>query len=117
MDWETLAYSRSTGHHGQRFIRDRRPRPHKVSWTLHARLRAGERAEWTPDQLKSWFTSTEYLGRWQACEGWGDERFVAIGIREKGGHGRLVVKTFLPRAYWNFDIARYDRKMEELTEL
>lgn len=114
MNWETLAYTRPMAHHGQHMVTDHRHKPARVRWSQHALWRAADRADMSPDECRTWFTSASYLGRWSRQEGFGDEAFVAIGIRDRGKRGLLTIVTFMPRAYWNYDVKRYDRTMREL---
>lgn len=111
-DWDRLAYSRPSSHHGQRLIRDRRCKPSKIRWSSHALERAAERALWTPNQCTEWFHRTIYLGRWARNENWGDEYWVASGIRDKKGRGLFTILTLMPRAYWNYDVIQYDKNWE-----
>ncbi len=114
MDWNSVAYSRTTSRLGRRLIRDRRTKPLHVSWSHHAFMRASERAEWTPQQCRLWFQGARYLGRWARNEHWGDEDWVIGGIRDKKKHGRFTIITFMPRAYWDHDVVRYDKMMQDL---
>ena len=117
MEWNTLAYTRAFDHDGQRLIRDHRTRPVKIHWSRHALWRAWERAGLSPEHAAQWFQQAVYLGRWAREEGWGDRDYVVMGIRDKGQRGLLTITTFMPRAYWNYDVERYDRKMNELAGL
>jgi hypothetical protein len=114
MDWNTLTYTRAWGHQGQPFIRDQRSRPSRVVWSHHALWRADDRARMRPEEARRWFARTAYLGRWARCEVWGDQHYVVTGIRDKGGHGTLTLTTFMPRAYWEYDVSQYDRMMDKL---
>lgn len=114
MEWATLAYTRSCGHHGQQLIRDVRSRPTKVSWSQHALWRAWERAQMNLHDAVAWFACTEYLGRWARSEAWGNDQYVALGIRDKARRSRMNITTLIPRAYWDYDITQYDTKMSQL---
>jgi hypothetical protein len=36
------------------------------------------------------------------------------GIRDKEHRGYLTITTFMPRAYWDYDVAQYDMMMNRL---
>ena len=114
MNWGKLAYTRAVGHDSQSLIRDQRTRPKKVVWSRHALARAAERMHMSPSEIRTWFPTTQYLGRWARCEGWGDTAYVAMGVRDHGRHGVMTITTVIPRAYWNYDAIRYDKMMNEL---
>lgn len=113
MDWSVLAYTRSSNNAPKPFIYDHLTRPCKVLWSRHALWRAEDRGHMSSDDAKRWFSTTQYLGRWAHCEVWGDEYFVVTGIR-KGTRPLLTITTFMPRAYWAYDVSRYDMMMDKL---
>lgn len=116
-NWDGLAYSRAKSRHDhQVFTQDVRLRPKRVSWAAHALVaRAYERMGMSEEEVKEWFKTTEYLGRWANDEGWGDDRFVALGIRDRGRKGVMTIKTIIPRAYWDYDVEKYLKKLDEIT--
>ncbi len=114
MDWNTLTYTRLHGHEGEQLIRYHRSRPSKVSWSQHALWRADDRGHMSRADARRWFATSAYLGRWDRSEVWGDDQYVVIGIRDKEHRRYLTITTFMPRAYWDYDVAQYDMMMNRL---
>lgn len=97
------------------YIEDKKKLPKKVKFYGHSIQRAQERAEWvenTEERLIEWIKHAEYLGRWSKHEGWGDDEYVAIGLRRSG---ELHITTFEPRVYWDYDVSQYKAMMDKIT--
>jgi len=116
-DFGSIVYTPSHSNDGRPFIEDSRSKPSRVKFTLHARLRAVDRGEMGLKELETWFkSSAQYLGRWSRDEGWGDDKFVAVGARERHQKGVLTIKTIIPRAYWDYDINQRKKLLDKIED-
>ncbi|PSR24923.1 hypothetical protein SAMN00768000_2408 [Sulfobacillus thermosulfidooxidans DSM 9293] len=84
----------------------------KWHWTHHALQRWSTRGGIVnPRQFEKEAT---YTGAFSETEGWGTPNWVAICAR----HGRgLLVRTMVPRSYWDAQIARYYRWTTQIFDI
>ncbi len=116
-DFGSIVYTPLHGYDRKVFIEDSQSKPSRVKFTLHARLRAMDRGEIDIKELESWFKdSAQYLGRWAHDEGWGDDKLVAIGVRDRHQKRLLTIKTVLPRAYWDYDVSQRKNLLDKIEE-